>query len=304
MVSDLASCESNTTGIKHAPSGTALATATLRALAAHDPRQEIRGADNLAELFLTEKQKAPLKDAKVRDWVMKNRVTPGAYEFMIARTAFFDEVVQNALSNGVPQLVLLGAGYDSRPYRFAHLMSDAIVFELDALPTQLRKKEILECGGVRVPSTVRFVPIDFVTDDLESTLLSAGFSKEKTALFVWEGVTYYLSRDAVEKTLAAVRALSGRGSSICFDVASLSDEALREDGAKKLRQKMSSDHSSEPTRFGIPSGKLEAFLANHGYAIEEIFTSAEMEAKYLTLSDGSTVGKVPGLFNLVRARVT
>lgn len=251
-------------GVKHAPSETALATATMRALAARDPREEIRGADNFAELFLTEEQKAPLKDAKVRDWVMKNKVTPGAYEFMIARTAFFDEVVREALGEAIPQLVLLGAGYDSRPYRFAHLLGDAIVFELDAAPTQLRKKEMLKQGGVQAASSVRFVPIDFGTDDIEGTLLAVGFSKEKAALFVWEGVSYYLSRDAVDRTLAAVRALSSQGSSICFDIACLSAEALTEDGINKLRQKMSSEQASEPTRFGIPSGKLESFLAAHG----------------------------------------
>ncbi len=302
MIPDSSSLGSNMNGVKHEVSGTARATAMMRALAAHDPRQEIRGADNLAELFLAEEQKAPLKDPKVRDWVMKNRIPPGAYEFMIARTAFFDEVVRNAFGRALPQLVVLGAGFDSRPYRFAHLLGDTVVFELDAMPTQLRKKEMLEHGGVQVPSVVRFVPIDFTTDDIESTLLSAGFSKGKAALFIWEGVSYYLSRDAVDSVLAAVRTLSGRGNSLCFDIASLSTGALSENGIKKLREQLHSNHSSEPTRFGIPSGKLESFLASRGYAIEEVLTPAEMEVRYLTLSDGSTIGKVPALFNLVHAR--
>jgi methyltransferase (TIGR00027 family) len=246
-------------GVEHELSGTAQATAMMRALAAHDPRQEIRRADNLAELFLTEEQKVPLKDAKVRDWVMKNKITPGAYEFMVARTAFFDEVVRNALDRAVLQLMLLGAGYDSRPYRFAHLLGDAVVFELDAPPTQLHKKKMLERGGVQAPSGVRFVPIDFTTDDIERTLLSAGFSKERAALFVWEGVSYYLSGDAVDRVLAAVRTLSGQGNSLCFDIASLPAGALGENGIKKLRKQLSSNHSSEPTRFGVLRGKARLY---------------------------------------------
>lgn len=170
----------------------------MRALAAHDPREEIRGTDTLAEVFLTEEQKAPLKDPKIRDWVMKNKVAPGTYEFMIARTAFFDEVVRKALLDKTPQLVLLGAGYDSRPYRFSELLCDAVIFELDAQATQLRKKEMLERAGVCVPANVRFIPIDFTTDDLEKVLLAAGFAKEMRALFLWEGVTYYLSKEAVD----------------------------------------------------------------------------------------------------------
>jgi|GEM_PF-1392494 len=83
--------------VQDAPSETAMATAAMRALAAHGERDEIRGADHLAELFLTETRKAPLQDPAVRQWVMKNKIAPGAYEFMIARTAFFDHVVRDAL---------------------------------------------------------------------------------------------------------------------------------------------------------------------------------------------------------------
>jgi len=100
-------------------SGTAMATAFMRALAACDPREEIRGNDTLAEIFLTEEQKKPLRDSAARAWVLHNRVAPGAYEFMIARTAFFDQIVEQALEENIGQVVLLGAGYDSRPYRFA-----------------------------------------------------------------------------------------------------------------------------------------------------------------------------------------
>jgi methyltransferase (TIGR00027 family) len=274
----------------------------MRALAAHDSREEVRGADTLAEVFLTSEQKAALSDAKIRAWVMKNKVTPGAYEFIIARTAFFDEVVRNALTQKTAQMVLLGAGYDSRPYRFADLLAGADVFELDAPPTQLRKQERLESAGVRIPANVKFVPIDFTTDDLESALFRAGFADEKTTLFLWEGVTYYLSTDAVSRTLAAVKSLSVPGSFIAFDFASVSSEALGEEGIKKLREQLRSDHPAEPARFGIPEGKLEPLLSAHGFRVQTLLTPEEMEARYLTLRDGSTIGRVPRLFNLVVAR--
>jgi O-methyltransferase involved in polyketide biosynthesis len=98
-----------------------MGTATMRVLATYDEREEIRGNDWLAELFLSEDRRAPLKDPVKRQWILKNSVSPGVYEFMIARTAFFDHVVEEALREGLPQLVLLGAGYDSRPYRFREL---------------------------------------------------------------------------------------------------------------------------------------------------------------------------------------
>jgi methyltransferase (TIGR00027 family) len=220
---------------------------------------------------------------------------------MIARTAFFDHVVRDALLQKIPQIVLLGAGYDSRPYRFKDLAKETRIFELDARPTQVRKKEVLEQSGIALPAHLALVPTDFNKDNLMDTLLSAGFSKDQTALFVWEGVTYYLPAHVVKDTLGTIRGISRAGSSICFDYASLSVEALSEEGAKKLREHMKSKFSAEPTQFGIPKGKIEVFLAEHGYGVIEHLSHSEMETRYLALRDGSTAGKVPALFCLVHA---
>jgi methyltransferase (TIGR00027 family) len=287
--------------VEHQASETALATAFMRALAARDDRKEIRGTDYLAEIFLPGERKAPLNDLKVRQWVMKNKVAPGAYEFMVARTAFFDHVVRDELLRNIPQIVLLGAGYDSRPYRFKELLKQTRIFELDAQPTQLRKQELLGQAGIPVPEHVTFVPVDFNRENLKEVLLEAGFSGDERALFVWEGVTYYLSAEVVDNTLGVIRTISPAGSSVCFDFASLSTEALGEEGAKKLREHMKSKHPAEPTKFGIPQGKLGAFLTERGYVVIEHLSSSEMEARYLTLQDGSTAGKVPALFSLVHA---
>jgi methyltransferase (TIGR00027 family) len=290
--------------VQHQPSETAMATATMRAIAAHDEREEIRGADNLAELFLSEDRLTTVKDPVVRQWVLKNKTAPGAYEFMIARTAFFDHAVKDALLHHLPQLVLLGAGYDSRSYRFKDLAETTHIFELDAAPTQQRKQEILERAGIPMPPRLTFVPIDFSTDDLVQTLTQNGFSSTERVLFIWEGVTYYLTAEAVDNTLAAVRSISAAGNEICFDYASLSSEALSEERAKVLREHMRTKHSNELTRFGIPYGTLDQFLGERGYQIIENLDASEMEAKYLTLRDGSVAGKVATLFSLVRAAIS
>jgi methyltransferase (TIGR00027 family) len=287
--------------IEFRPSETAMATAVMRFLAAHDEREEIRGSDYLAGIFLAEDRRAALIDPAVRQRVMKNKIAPGAYEFMIARTAFFDHVVRDALVQSVPQVVLLGAGYDSRPYRFRDLVRDSRIFELDARPTQLRKKEILDRARIPIPRHLALVSIDFSRENLTDVLLGAGFSRDKKALFVWEGVTYYLSPHVVDDTFLAVKTLSAAGSSLCLDYASLSPEALSNETVREWREHMKSKYPAEPTRFGIPHGKLEEFLADRGYAVIENLNPSEMEAKYLTLRDGSTAGKVPAIFSLVHA---
>ena len=284
-------------------SGTAMATAFMRALAAYDPRKEIRGNDYLAEIFLEEEQKKPLKDPAIRAWVMQNKIAPGAYEFMIARTAFFDRIVEQALKENIEQVVLLGAGYDSRPYRFGEFIQDTKIFELDAKPTQQRKKEYLQQAEISISEQISFVPINFETDNLRVTLTEAGFSQEKKTLFIWEGVTYYLSAEVVDNMLAFVRSNPPSGSSIAFDYASLSEEALNEDGAKELRKHMQSRYSNEPTKFGIRTGKIEAFLAERGFEVIEHLTAADMSEMYLSIGGYSDVAQVPSLFCLVYATV-
>jgi len=222
---------------------------------------------------------------------------------MIARTTFFDRIVEQALKENIEQLVLLGAGYDSRPYRFGNFIQDTKIFELDAKPTQQHKKEYLHRAKISISEQISFVPINFETDNLRETLTEAGFSQGNKTLFIWEGVTYYLSREAVDNMLAFVRSNSPSGSSMSFDYASLSDEALNEDGAKELRKHMQFRYSNEPTKFGIRSGKIEAFLAKRGFEVREHLTAADMNEKYLSVGGYSDVGKVPSLFCLVHAAV-
>jgi len=287
--------------VEHQPSETAMSTAMMRALASLDDREEIRGPDYLAEIFLMEDTRGALKDPAAREWVMQNRLTPGMYEFMIARTAFFDQVVERALRENIPQIVFLGAGYDTRPYRFKELIRDTRIFELDIHTTQRKKKELLHQAKVPIPGQLVFVPINFNKENIGDALAGMGFMKNRKTLFVWEGVTYYLPPHVIDDVLSSVKANAPAGSSICFDYASLSIEALNEDNVKKLRERMQSRHSAEPTKFGIRKGNTESFLLDRGYRIIMHLTASEMEKKYLSLRDGSSAGKVLPLFCFVHA---
>jgi len=289
--------------VEYRPSETAMGAATLRALAAMDERKEIKGPDYLAELFLTEEHKGPLKDQAIREWVIKSRIAPGMYEFMIARTAFFDDVVEQALRDNIPQLVFLGAGYDSRPHRLKNIIKDTRIFELDIKPTQQRKQELLHQAGISISDRVVFVDINFNIDNIGDVLNLAGFDRNKQTLFVWEGVTYYLSAQVVDDTLRIIRSNSSAGSLICFDYASPSSEILNNEDVKKLREMMRSNYPGEPTKFGIKHGEAESFLSLRGYNIIEHLNSKDMERKYLSLHDGSSAGKVPALFCLILAAV-
>ena len=113
---------------------------------------------------------------------------PGLRNYVVARARHFDEVITLAAKTGLLQLVILGAGYDTRAYRIKEFTGRVRVFELDHPDTQQVKKEKIReiFGGL--PEDVVYVPVDFETQDFGSLLLESGYSPEKKTLFVMEGV--------------------------------------------------------------------------------------------------------------------
>lgn len=123
------------------------------------------------------------------------------------RTLAIDAVIARATSEGVRQLVVLGAGLDARAWRMPAL-AETVVFEIDHPATQAYKSSRI---GARKATCreVRFVNVDFAKDDLETRLRDSEFNPSAPAIFVWEGVTMYLPPAATEGTLAAIARLSG-----------------------------------------------------------------------------------------------
>lgn len=289
--------------VENQPSETAMGVATARAYAAVDEREEIRGADHLAHIFISEDRKRALTDPGLRQWVIKKYLPPGVYEYHIARTAYFDEIMIQALKENIPQIVFLGAGYDSRPYRFKDLIRETRIFELDIHTTQQHKKELLHQADIPVPGQLIYVPINFNTDSIKDVLFEAGYDKNKKALFIWEGVTYYLPAEVVDDTLSFIKSNAPAGSSVCFDYNALSPEMSDAYGVKEMNEFMKSENPAEAFIFGIEEGKIELFLSERGYKAISHLTADEMEKKYLTLRDGSTAGRVPAFHCLVHAAV-
>ncbi len=185
-----------------------------------------------------------------------------------ARVTFFDNAVERALP-GIDQLVILGAGFDTRPYR---LPRDTPVnsFEVDAPKTQAVKREILDKAGIDVHK-VAFVPADFEKDDWLAKLVDAGFDLGRPALFLWEGVTMYLDREAIEDTLRKV-ASCAKGSLLAFDY--FTTETL-ESGTLYWRfGRAAAKAAGEPLKFGVDRTppareRLSGLLLSSGLALLE-----------------------------------
>ena len=103
----------------------------------------------------------------------------GVYEYVIARTRYIDAVFEKALVEGFDQILLFGAGFDSRALRFQAEGLHTRIFELDAPPTQQAKIKQYGKRNLSTPPNLVFIPIDFDKEFLPTKLDMAGFGKKK-----------------------------------------------------------------------------------------------------------------------------
>lgn len=184
-----------------------------------------------------------------------------------ARTSYFDSAIDHHRVN-VRQLVILGAGYDTRAYRQPAGVP-LRCFEVDRPQTQTRKCEMIAMAGVDT-SNVTFVSADFLRENWFNRLLEAGFDRSQPTFFLWEGVMMYLDRVAVESTLRTF-AGSAIGSVVAFDY--FSSEHLASQPLSMRIARSGLKVSGESLRFGIPTSpspnlKVAAFLAANGLTME------------------------------------
>jgi len=185
-----------------------------------------------------------------------------------ARVRYFDDFVKASIDKGISQLVILGAGYDTRAYRIEGLRGkDSIrVFEVDHPVTQdVKKEKIKEIFG-GLPDHVVYVSIDLATENLGEKLLKAGYDKSKRTLFLMEGLLMYLQPETVDGILYFISKNSGKGSAILFDYYPKSVV----DGSSELEVGwIAHDYLAkigEPLLFGIHEGLVEEFLTKRGFS--------------------------------------
>ena len=215
-----------------------------------------------------------------------------------------DEAFLAALQAGYPQIVLLGAGFDTRALRFASQNQGTKIYELDVPTTQSPKIEIFHQRGLAIPPELVFAPINFDREDIFTVLSEAGFKDRQLTLFLWEGVSMYLSAEAVNNTLKFIRAHSAPGSRVVFDYihASVLRRENRYYGEQEIFKTVA--NAGEGWTFGLEDGKITPFLAARGFEISAHYTASDLEKRYLTAEDGTLYKRVNGTHCIVVAEVT
>ena len=278
------------------PSRTAVVTAVARALYRDEPGPVILD-DDLA-LRLAGEEGLALAE-RLRTELPRSHVLAFC-RWMCIRSRFTEDLVERAISRGVGQYVILGAGLDSFAYRRSDLMDRLRVFEVDHPASQSWKQYRLHDLGIEIPGNLVFAAVDLERQTLREGLVSAGFDFARTVLFSWIGVTMYLTVDAIEATLGTISECTA-GSQVALTYNQphrvLDDSAFQvtssfEPIAKEL---------GEPFVSLFAPGEIEGLLRSHGF--DDIVHFGPQEARAAWFGGAVDVA-IAGAQRLIAATVS
>ncbi len=247
----------------------------LRA-AAHGETKAPKFSDPTALAFLSEEARASLlrlrAGATEAHEQLQHRVVRMRSEVLVARTIAVDEAIRAA---AVSQLVNLGAGLDGRAWRMSEL-SNAVVFEVDH-PGMQAEKRLRAAALTPMAKEVRFVPVDFTRDSLDTALARAGHEAQTPTMWLWEGVVPYLTPAEVEATLAVIRSRSAPGSRLAIVYQSPPPATLGTPSLTGLSQKL---WKSEPLQSWWTSEQMQALLDRAGFRVTSDRDLVELAAEF------------------------
>tara|TARA_B100001248_G_scaffold51930_1_gene33795 strand:+ start:4234 stop:5142 length:909 start_codon:yes stop_codon:yes gene_type:complete len=219
-----------------------------------------------------------------------NKIIPGMHEHLISRTRYIDDLIEKSTFANIEQYVILGAGYDSRAHRLK-LPSKLKIFEVD-------QSEVQELKRLRLPDnmpnreSITYVDIDFNHQSLKEELINVGFDQNKSTIFTLEGVSQYISREALDTTLKEVADLNPNSNSKIF--ISYVNKLLKEDSKAcfgkgySKPEKAVSFITNSAAKMGEPwisfysAEEIESILSQNNFTLIENKTLADLNSKYFT----------------------
>jgi methyltransferase (TIGR00027 family) len=261
---------------------TALRLAYYRAIEAYQPEREQLFEDGISRELMPNSWKVSLLPG-VRHAIVTftEQFAPGIMGSIYCRTRYIDDVLRNALRQGVDQVVILGAGFDARAYRICK-MKQTHVFEVDLPEVQRLKQTFVARKFGQLPAHVTFVPIDFEHQDPDEVMATAGFRTGLKTFFIWEGVTQYLRADAVDRTFRYIARAAAAGSKLVFTY--VQQEFIDRTAHSTPEQMLASAASQDeipPWIFGFDPCRLAEYLNHRGLDLVGEVGASDFQARYL-----------------------
>lgn len=260
-------------------SRTADITCGCRAISFYESNPFLKSGDWVAPMLLSKEVQTLLK-IPYADKLLRVLLGPkGVYEWVIARTKYIDTLFEKAAAETFSQVVILGAGFDSRAVRFHKELAKSRVFELDSGTTQLMKTIQYVKKGIIVPDNVTFIPINFEMESVTTKLEKAGFVKGAKTLLLLEGAVQYLKPDLVRATMASILGLTGPGSRMILEYGEAGMTDWLDSGVEHLK-------------FGLNETIVNLLLSESGYRLSDCQDAKTLEKTYFTDTRGRVRNKV------------
>lgn len=213
---------------------------------------------------------------------------------LAARVRWHDGRIIEAMDAGIDQVVVLGAGYDSRAWRLAR--QGVRFFELDHPVTQEDKRR-------RAPSLgPTYVPADLRSDDAGEALVAGGLDPSRAALLVVEGVTMYLAEDVVRRQFRSLADASGPESRLSVDFYPPQDEGSSMNRRQNAIQHLARRGSGEGLHLTVSREEAIALVESVGWSVGEAVGAREAAQSLLPPSSRLRIDAVNDAKSLISAR--
>lgn len=276
----------------------ALSNAALRAAESYYPEGERLFYDGVAFYLMPPLWKLFLKLMKfspIREMIYSKRdkEMPGVIGNLLYRTIYIDDILKENI-NGIEQLLILGSGFDTRAYRIEGI-EDLEVFEVDHPQTISKKEKGVKKLYENIPEHVKLIEIDFEKRNLEEVLKENNFDKTKKTFVIWEGVTQYLEKAAIDKVFDYLADLKN-GTKLVFTY--IKKEVIDSSSRSEADQKIISfaEDMGSAWKTGFESSEIEKLLKVRGFKLienlgREVYKKrySHLTSRELSIYDGEKV---------------
>lgn len=222
---------------------------------------------------------------KIREAIM----LPGITLHYILRKNHVESITRQAIEQGVTQVIMLGAGFDTLPWRLHKQHQDINFIEIDHPATQKAKTAALDKNHEK-GSNLHFLSVDFAKQTLKDRLSNfEHFESERPTLFICEGVMMYLSQKDVDILFDSIKELTGKGTHFVFST-------LEPQGSEKntipamlyWHLKM----IKEPIAWDLNSNDMANFLKSREFELlglagrDELLSAQVKDSKNVSLHSG------------------
>jgi methyltransferase (TIGR00027 family) len=228
-------------------------------------------------------------------WPLTRLARSPTLSFLAARTKFFDDAVTAALDDGIEQVAIIGAGYDSRAWRLCR--PGVRFFEVDRPATQADKRTRAPSGG---PS---YVAADVAVDDLTMLLSDAGLDATRRSVLIVEGLTMYLSEPVVRATFEQLAALAPPGSRLAANFTVRGGGSVSPISRAVARIVRATWRArGEPIHDWARHSEITALVTETGWFPDDVVPGPALASRYLSDSALPTDGLNPGAICLAATR--